>query len=83
VWFVDSHRTSQDNAAKIAELSEQTNADVLSNAFSNKHGVASVDLNINNATVVIAYDDTFTSIFEIEALVFKLKFKLEGVAYLS
>ena len=56
---------------------------MLSNAFSNKHGVASVDLNIHNATVVIAYDDTFTSNFEIEALVFKLKFKLEGVAYLS
>ncbi|MGB9370730.1 MAG: hypothetical protein WCB79_02175 [Halobacteriota archaeon] len=68
---------------KIAELSEQTNADVLSNAFSNKHGVANVEININNATVVIAYDDTLTSIFEIEALVSKLKFKLEGVGYLS
>jgi hypothetical protein len=68
---------------KIAELSEQTNADVLSNAFSNKHGVANVEININNATVVIAYDDTLTSFFEIEALVSKLKFKLEGVGYLS
>ena len=68
---------------KIAELSEQTNADALSNAFSNKQGVASAEININNATVVIAYDDTLTSIFEIEALVYKLKFKLEGVSYLS
>jgi len=68
---------------KIAELSEQTNADALSNAFSNKRGVANVEINVNNATVVIAYDDTLTSIFEIEALVYKLKFKLEGVSYLS
>ena len=68
---------------KIAELSEQTNADALSNAFSDKHGVASVEINTNNATVVIAYDDTLTSIFEIEAIVSKLKFKLEGVGYLS
>jgi len=68
---------------KIAELSEQTNADALSNAFSNKQGVASAEININNATVVIAYDDTLTSIFEIETLVSKLKFKLEGVGYLS
>ena len=68
---------------KIAELSEQTNADALSNAFSNKHGVANVEINVNNATVVIAYDDTLTSIFEIEALVYKLKFKLEGISYLS
>lgn len=67
---------------KIAELSERTNADALSNAFSNKHGIASVEINVNNATVVIAYDDTLTSIFEIEALVYKLKFKLEGVSYL-
>ena len=37
----------------------------------------------NNATVVIAYDGTLTSIFEIEAIVSKLKFKLEGVGYLS
>jgi copper chaperone CopZ len=59
------------------------NADVLSNAFSNRHGVASVEININNATVVIAYDGTLTSIFEIEAIVSKLKFKLEGVGYLS
>ena len=68
---------------KIAELSEQTNADALSNAFSDKRGVASVEINTNNATVVIAYDDTLTSIFEIEAIVSKLKFKLEGVGYLS
>ena len=68
---------------KIAELNEQTNADALSNAFSDKHGVASVEINTNNATVVIAYDDTLTSIFEIEAIVSKLKFKLEGVGYLS
>ena len=68
---------------KIAELSEQMNADVLSNAFSNRHGVASVEINTNNATVVIAYDGTLTSIFEIEAIVSKLKFKLEGVCYLS
>ena len=68
---------------KIAELSEQMNADVLSNAFSNRHGVASVEIDINNATVVIAYDGTLTSIFEIEAIVSKLKFKLEGVGYLS
>ena len=68
---------------KIAELSEQMNADVLSNAFSNRHGVASVEINTNNATVVIAYDGTLTSIFEIEAIVSKLKFKLEGVGYLS
>ncbi len=68
---------------KIAELSEQMNADALSNAFSNKQGVASAEININNATVVIAYDDTLTSIFEIEALVSTLKFKLEGVGYLS
>ena len=68
---------------KIAELSEQTNADALSNAFSKKHGVANVEINVNNATVFIAYDDTLTSIFEIEALVYKLKFKLEGVSYLS
>jgi hypothetical protein len=68
---------------KIAELSEQTNADALSNAFSNKRGVADVEINVNNATVVIAYDDTLTSIFEIEALVYMLKFKLEGVSYLS
>jgi copper chaperone CopZ len=59
------------------------NADVLSNAFSNRHGVASVEINTNNATVVIAYDGTLTSIFEIEAIVSKLKFKLEGVGYLS
>jgi hypothetical protein len=68
---------------KIAELSEQMNADVLSNAFSNRHGVANVEINTNNATVVIAYDGTLTSIFEIEAIVSKLKFKLEGVCYLS
>jgi hypothetical protein len=68
---------------KIAELSEQMNADVLSNAFSNRHGVANVEINTNNATVVIAYDGTLTSIFEIEAIVSKLKFKLEGVGYLS
>ena len=68
---------------KIAELGEQTNADALSNAFSNKRGVADVEINVNNATVVIAYDDTLTSIFEIEALVYMLKFKLEGVSYLS
>ena len=68
---------------KIAELSEQTNASALSNAFANKHGVASVEINVNNATVVIAYDDTLTSIFEIEAVVYKLKFKLEGIGYLS
>ena len=68
---------------KIAELSEQINADALSNAFSNKHGVASVEINVNNATVVIAYDDTLTSIVEIEALVYKLRFKLEGISYLS
>ena len=68
---------------KIAELSEQMNADVLSNAFSNRHGVASVEINTNNATVVIAYDDTLTSIFEIEAIVSKLKFKLERVGHLS
>ncbi len=68
---------------KIAELSEQMNADVLSNAFSNRHGVTSVEINTNNATVVIAYDGTLTSIFEIEAIVSKLKFKLEGVGYLS
>jgi hypothetical protein len=43
---------------KIAELSEQTNADALRNAFSNKHGVVSVEINTNNATAVIAYDDT-------------------------
>jgi hypothetical protein len=59
------------------------NADVLSNAFSNRHGVANVEINTNNATVVIAYDGTLTSIFEIEAIVSKLKFKLEGVGYLS
>ena len=68
---------------KIGELSEQINADALSNAFSNKHGVADVEINVNNATVVIAYDDTLTSIFEIEALVYKLRFKLEGISYLS
>jgi len=68
---------------KIAELNEQINADALSNAFSNKHGVADVEINVNNATVVIAYDDTLTSIFEIEALVYKLRFKLEGLSYLS
>ena len=68
---------------KIAELSEQMNADVLSNAFSNRHGFTSVEINTNNATVVIAYDGTLTSIFEIEAIVSKLKFKLEGVGYLS
>jgi len=55
---------------------------VLSNAF-RKARVTSVEINTNNATVVIAYDGTLTSIFEIEAIVSKLKFKLEGVGYLS
>jgi hypothetical protein len=68
---------------KIAELSEQTNADALRNAFSNKRGVVNVEINTNNATVVIAFDDTLTSILEIEALVSKLQFKLEGVGYLT
>jgi hypothetical protein len=68
---------------KIAELREQTSAEALSNAFSNKQGVASVEINSSNATVVIAYDDTLTSIFDIEAIIYMLKFKLEGISYLS
>ncbi len=68
---------------KIAELSEQTSAEALSNAFSNKPGVASVEIDSSNATVVVAYDDTLTSIFDIEAIVYRLKFKLEGISYLS
>lgn len=67
---------------KITELNEQTSAEALSNAFSNKQGVASVEINSSGATVVIAYDDTLTSIFDIEAVVYKLKFKLEGISYL-
>jgi hypothetical protein len=68
---------------KISELSEQTSADALSNAFSNKRGVANVEINSSTATVVIAYDDTLTSIFDIEAIIHRLKFKLEGISYLS
>jgi copper chaperone CopZ len=67
---------------KIAELSDLTNAKALSNAFSNKPGVGSVEINSDNATVVIAYDDTRTSIFDIQAIVYMLKFKLEGISYL-
>ena len=48
-----------------------------------KHGIASIETNVNNATVVIAYDDTLMSIFEIESLIYKLKFKLEGISYLG
>jgi copper chaperone CopZ len=68
---------------KIPELSEETNGEALNQAFSNKQGVASVEINGSNATVTVAYDDTLTSIFEIESIIYLLKFKLEGINYLS
>jgi len=68
---------------KIPELSEETNGEALNQAFSNKQGVASVEINGRNATVTVAYDDTLTSIFEIESIIYLLKFKLEGINYLS
>jgi copper chaperone CopZ len=64
-------------------LDDLSNAKALSNAFSNKPGVGSLEINSDNATVIIAYDDKRTSIFEIQAIVHKLKFKLEGISYLT
>jgi hypothetical protein len=43
---------------------------------------ASGEINSSNATVVIAYDYTRTSLFDIEAPIYQLKFKLEGINYL-
>ncbi len=42
-----------------------------------------MEIGSSNATIDIAYEDTPTSIFDIEAIVYKLKFKLEGISYLS
>jgi len=45
--------------------------------------VGTIEIKSDNATVIIAYDDTYTSILHVQAIVYKLKFKLEVISYLT
>jgi copper chaperone CopZ len=51
--------------------------------FSNRIGIINVEIDKNRGTAVISYDDTKMSLFEINEAVTKMRFKLEGISYLS
>jgi copper chaperone CopZ len=51
--------------------------------FSNRIGIIYVEIDKNKGTAVISYDDTKMSLFDINEAVTKMRFKLEGISYLS
>ena len=68
---------------KVAELYDDVNISVFKRTFSNRVGIIYVEIDKNKGTAVISYDDTKMSLFDINEAVTKMRFKLEGISYLS
>jgi len=68
---------------KIAELYDDVNISVFKRTFSNRIGIIYIEIDKNKGTAVVSYDDTKMSLFDINEAVTKMRFKLEGISYLS
>ena len=68
---------------KVAELYDDVNISAFKRTFSNRLGIIYVEIDKNKGTAVISYDDTKMSLFDINEAVAKMRFKLEGISYLS
>lgn len=68
---------------KIAELYDDDSISIFERTFSNKLGIIYIEIDKNKGTAEVSYDDTKMSLFDINEAVTKLRFKVEGIRYLS